>query len=83
MLIESQLAACVNILPEIKSIYTWKGAIEAAQEHLLIIKSPETNYPAIETAIRDHHPYELPEIIAFPIERALPEYINWIHTGHE
>jgi periplasmic divalent cation tolerance protein len=78
LLVEDSLAACVNILPNITSIYAWQGQIESAQEHLLFIKSMASNYSAIEMAIRNHHPYELPEIIAVPIERGLPEYINWI-----
>lgn len=82
VLVEGNLAACVNILPGITSIYSWKGQIESAQEHLLFIKSAASSYSAIETAIRNHHPYELPEIIAAPIERGLPEYINWITSCH-
>jgi periplasmic divalent cation tolerance protein len=82
LLVADKLAACVNILPNITSIYSWQDQIEAADEQLLIIKSPQTNYQAIETAIRSHHPYELPEIIAVPIERGLPEYINWINSCH-
>jgi periplasmic divalent cation tolerance protein len=82
LLIADKLAACVNILPHITSIYSWQGQIETADEYLLMIKSPQTNYQAIETAIRSLHPYELPEIIAVPIERGLPEYINWIHSCH-
>lgn len=82
LLIENKLAACVNILPNIKSIYAWKGEIEAAEEYLLFIKSPPANYPAIESAICTHHPYELPEIIALPVGCGLPEYINWINSCH-
>lgn len=82
LLVEGNLAACVNILPGVMSIYSWKGQIESAQEHLLLIKSPSIGYTAIETTIRRHHPYELPEIIAVPIERGFPEYINWINSCH-
>jgi periplasmic divalent cation tolerance protein len=82
LLVENKLAACVNILPNIKSIYSWKSQVETAEEQLLIIKSSNQGYQAIETAIRSHHPYEIPEIIAFPIECGLPEYINWINTCH-
>ncbi len=82
LLVEAKLAACVNILPSITSIYSWKGQIESAEEHLLMIKSPQASYNAIETAIRDHHPYELPEIIAVTVGQGLPEYINWIHSCH-
>jgi periplasmic divalent cation tolerance protein len=82
LLVENQLAACVNIVPGITSIYAWEGRIESAQEHLLIIKASSLNYPAIETAISQHHPYQLPEIIAMPVERGLPEYLNWIESCH-
>ena len=82
VLVENKLAACVNILPGILSIYTWKSQIESAEEHLLIIKSSAEHYQSIETAIRSHHPYEIPEIIAFPITQGLPEYLNWINSCH-
>jgi periplasmic divalent cation tolerance protein len=82
VLVENKLAACVNILPGILSIYTWKSQIESAEEYLLIIKSSAEHYQAIETVIRNHHPYEIPEIIAFPITQGLPEYLNWINSCH-
>lgn len=81
-LVENQLAACVNILPNLTSIYTWQGRVESADEHLLIIKSSVQAYPTIETTIRSLHPYELPEIIAISINQGLPEYIHWIHSCH-
>lgn len=81
-LVEEQLAACVNIVPGITSIYAWEGQIESAQEHLLIVKAGSLNYQSIETAIQKHHPYQLPEIIAIPVERGLPEYLNWIESCH-
>ena len=83
LLVESKLAACVNILPNVLSIYSWNGKVESAEEHLLVIKSSAQRYQDIETAIRNHHPYELPEIIAVPVELGLPEYINWINTCHD
>ncbi|MBM4207366.1 MAG: divalent-cation tolerance protein CutA [Gammaproteobacteria bacterium] len=81
-LVEKQLAACVNILPHVTSVYQWQGQVESAAEYLLMIKSPVQSYTAIETAIRSLHPYELPEIIALSIAQGLPEYINWIQTCH-
>jgi periplasmic divalent cation tolerance protein len=77
-LVESRLAACVNILPGLTSIYSWQDRLETAEEHLLLIKSAGARYPAVERAIREQHPYDLPEIIALPIARGLPEYLNWI-----
>lgn len=79
-LVTERLAGCVNILPNLSSVYSWQGEIETAEEHLLLIKSPPDAYQAIETAILSLHPYELPEIIALPVTRALPEYVNWIHS---
>ncbi|MGR9088761.1 MAG: divalent-cation tolerance protein CutA [Gammaproteobacteria bacterium] len=80
LLIERHLAACVNILPGITSIYRWQGRIESAQEHLLLIKSNEDSYQAVESALLDNHPYELPEIIAIPIEQGLADYLHWIDS---
>ncbi len=71
-------AACVNIVPAVESIYKWKGKIECAREHLLIIKAPARNYAAIEAHIRALHPYELPEVIAVPIGRGSPAYLGWL-----
>lgn len=77
-LVESKLAACVNILPCVQSIYRWQGVVESATEIPLFIKSTATNYPALEAAIRERHPYDLPEIIALPIQAGLPAYLNWV-----
>lgn len=80
LLIDSNLAACVNIVPGIISIYKWQGKIESADEHLLLIKSNDESYQAVENKIKAHHPYELPEIVAIPITNGLPEYLNWIDS---
>ena len=76
--VETQLAACVNILPRIQSIYRWQGSVEAATEIPLFIKSTADNYPALENAIRSRHPYAVPEIIALPVAHGLPAYLNWV-----
>ena len=76
--IEARLAACVNILPRVQSIYRWQGAVESATEIPLLIKSTATNYPALETLIRQRHPHDIPEIIALPITQGLPAYLNWL-----
>lgn len=76
--VEARLAACVNILPRLQSIYRWQGAVESASEIPLLIKTTADNYPALESAIRAAHPYDIPEIIALPVERGLPAYLNWV-----
>jgi periplasmic divalent cation tolerance protein len=82
LLVESRLAACVNIMPGLTSVYSWQGQIESAEEHLLLIKAHKDHYQAIETILRTHHPYQLPEIIAVNIERGLPDYLHWIDSCH-
>ena len=77
-IVEARLAACVNILPRVQSIYRWQGRIESATEIPLFIKSTAANYPALEAAIQKLHPYDIPEIIALPVERGLPAYLNWV-----
>ena len=78
-LVGQSLAACVNIIPAIQSIYRWQDKIECDNEVLLLIKSPQECYPALEAVILSLHPYELPEIIVVPIDSGLPGYLNWIN----
>ena len=78
MLIEKQFAACVNILAPCRSVYRWKGALQHDEEHPMLIKTTQERYAALEQALRAAHPYELPEIIAVPIERGLPAYLDWV-----
>jgi len=77
-LVEEQLAACVNRLGGVRSVYRWKGAVQHDEEHPMLIKTTAERYPALEQALRAGHPYELPEIIAVPIERGLPAYLDWV-----
>lgn len=77
-LIEQRVAACVNILAPCRSVYRWGDAVQHEDEHPLLIKSTAERYPALEAAIRAAHPYELPEIIAVPIEHGLPAYLDWV-----
>jgi len=79
-LIEKRVAACVSILAPCRSMYRWKGAVQQDEEHPLLIKTSAARYPELEAAIRAGHPYELPEIIAVPIERGLPAYLDWVAT---
>lgn len=78
-LVEQGLAACVNIAPSVQSIYRWRGAIEIADEALLVIKGNAAHFAAIESYIRAHHPYELPELIAVPIVAGLAAYLSWLN----
>lgn len=77
-LVEERLAACVNILPPCTSVYRWEAQIETAVEVPLLIKTSAARYAALEAAIRAHHPYELPEVVAVPVERGLPAYLDWV-----
>ena len=78
MLVEQRLAACVNILAPCRSVYRWKDAIQHDEEHPMLIKTTAERYSALEAALRAGHPYELPEIIAVPIERGLEAYLAWV-----
>lgn len=77
-LVERRLAACVNVLPGCTSVYRWKGEVEQADEVPVLIKARAGRYPELEAAIRSLHPYELPEILAVPVARGLPEYLEWV-----
>jgi len=77
-LIHKRVAACVNILAPCRSVYRWKGAVQHDEEHPVLIKTTRERYAALEAAIREAHPYELPEIVAVPIERGLPAYLDWV-----
>ena len=78
-LVENKLAACVNILPNVRSIYTWNGEIQDDKEVLLVIKTLKANYSALETWCQAHHPYDVPELIQLDVTQALPAYLNWIN----
>jgi periplasmic divalent cation tolerance protein len=82
-LINKRLAACVQILGPIKSIYRWKGKIETAKEWVCIIKTRTSLYKKVEAAIKKIHPYEVPEIIAVPIALANKDYLKWIKLNSE
>ena len=77
-LIRKRVAACVNILAPCRSVYRWKGEVQQDEEHPMLIKTTSERYAALEAEIRKSHPYELPEIVAVPIERGLPAYLAWV-----
>lgn len=82
-LVEENLAACVNIVGPVQSIYRWQGAIEDATEYLLIIKTRTSLYQKVEQRITELHSYEVPEIIAFALASGADNYINWIKNSTE
>jgi periplasmic divalent cation tolerance protein len=77
-LVEARLAACVNIVPQIESIYRWQENVESAREWLLLIKTSAELFPAVRDAIRQLHSYEVPECIAFNIADGSEKYLQWI-----
>jgi len=77
-LVENGLAACVNILPEIRSIYRWQGEVQQDAETLLIMKTGRETYLRMESWLVEHHPYDVPEVLALPIERGAADYLDWV-----
>ncbi len=77
-LVDARLAACVNVLAPCTSVYRWQGTLEQATEVPVLIKTTVRRYAALESAMRERHPYELPEIIAVPVTRGLPGYLAWV-----
>ncbi len=78
LLVERELAACVQVLPQMTSIYRWQDHVERAAETLLLIKTTRELYGAVEAAIKTHHHYQTPEIIALPIEAGSADYLTWL-----
>ncbi len=77
-LVETEVAACVQMLSPSTSVYRWQGQIERATEHLLLIKTLCASYPQVEATIKANHPYQTPEIIALPIETGSADYLTWL-----
>lgn len=80
LLVERELAACVQILPPMTSIYRWQGNLERATETLLLIKTASALYSLLETTIQSNHPYQTPEIIALPVTTGSADYLNWLSS---
>jgi periplasmic divalent cation tolerance protein len=80
-LVERRVAACVNIIPRMESIYRWQGKVESAQEWLLIIKTTAARFPAVRESIRELHSYELPECIVVSVEDGSLPYLQWLEES--
>lgn len=78
-LVDRRLAACVNIVADVTSVYRWQERRETAAESLLLIKTQKRVYPQLEQTLRELHPYELPEIIAVSLTQGLTAYLDWIN----
>jgi periplasmic divalent cation tolerance protein len=77
-LVRERLAACVNVMSECTSIYRWQGAVETAAEVPLWIKTRAARFSSVAAFIKEHHPYELPEVIALPLTEGLAPYLEWV-----
>ena len=80
-LVNERLAACVNIIPRVESIYRWQNKVEEAQECLLLIKTTETAFPRLQERLRQLHSYDLPECIALAVPAGSPAYLKWIEDS--
>jgi periplasmic divalent cation tolerance protein len=80
-LVSEQLAACVNIVPGLKSVYLWQGRQESSDESLLVIKTRLDAYPKLEERLRALHPYELPEILMVRVDTGLGAYLGWLESS--
>jgi periplasmic divalent cation tolerance protein len=80
-IVAQHLAACINIIPGIKSIYHWQGNVESAEESLMLIKTHQQKLSSLQNTITTMHPYEVPEIISLDISNGLPKYLQWISSS--
>ncbi|HET6922301.1 MAG TPA: divalent-cation tolerance protein CutA [Anaeromyxobacteraceae bacterium] len=77
-LVEERLAACGNVVPRLRSIYRWEGAVQDEAEALLLLKTTRDRFEALRARVLSLHPYEVPEVIALPVEAGHPAYLEWI-----
>ena len=78
-IVEAKLAACVQILPPMTSVYFWEGKVQSEPEHLLLIKTLEDRFDALSDFIRTNHSYDVPEIVAIDADKVSEEYLSWLH----
>lgn len=83
LLVDTKLAACVNILPAVQSVYRWQGVVEEACEISLLIKTTQQHYPQLQQAIVEAHPYDVPEVIAWPLAAGHLPYLQWVANETE
>ena len=83
-LVQQHLAACVNLVPGIQSVYEWEGVLETTGETLMVIKTAAAQLPALKVLINEEHPYDVPELITLAITDGLPDYLGWLgsHLGN-
>jgi periplasmic divalent cation tolerance protein len=77
-LVDKRLAACVNLLPQVQSIYRWQDQVQQDNESLLLIKTTSERYAQLEQHLREHHPYSVPEVLAVPASLGLEAYLQWV-----
>jgi periplasmic divalent cation tolerance protein len=77
-LVDAHLAACVNLIPQVRSFYRWQGKVENSVEWLLIVKSSRECFPQLRTLLEGAHSYELPEVLALPVVDGSPNYLAWL-----
>ena len=82
-LVERRLAACVNLLPQVRSVYRWQGAVEEADEVLMVVKSMRQQVRSVDAALRELHPYEVYELVVLPVEGGAESYLEWIRESVE
>src|SRR6476620_10547358 len=80
-IVEAKLAACVQILPQMTSVFSWEGQIQTDPEHLLLIKTLEEKFDDLSAFIKERHSYDVPEIVAIPAEKVSEDYLKWVLTS--
>jgi periplasmic divalent cation tolerance protein len=83
LLVDRRLAACVSIVPRMRSIYRWNGAVESSEEWLLLIKSSRPRFAQLRAALEGAHSYEVPELLALPVVDGASGYLNWLQANLE
>ena len=78
LLVDDRLAACVSVIPRVRSFYHWQGAVQSSEECLLIIKSSRDLFDSVRTKLEAVHTYEIPEVLALPVVEGAPNYMNWL-----